>query len=126
MKSVITALLILVIIVGGSILCTDRLDNFSHKLVLKNNTLHTLISENNFDDALTLLDELEADIKKKSLLLASVLDHTQIDKIKLSIAEAKAYVTEHNKADSLSFINALDSMFSHIHKNYQVRIENIL
>ena len=95
-------------------------------LVLKNDKLYTLISEEKFDEASKLLSELDDEIDEKRILLASVIDHTELDKIVLNIAQAKAYVSEHKKDDSLSYVSGLDSMFSHIPKNYHVKIENIL
>lgn len=126
MKSVIVALLILTVIIGGSIIYTNNLDEVSKNLVSKNDKLYTLISEEKFEEASVLLSELDEEINKKRLLLASVIDHTEIDKITLNIAQAKAYVNEKKREDSLSFVSGLDSMFSHIPKNYHVKIENIL
>lgn len=126
MKSVVVALLILAIIVGGSVVYTNNLDKVSKNLVLKNDKLYTLISEEKFDEASKLLSELDDEIDEKRILLASVIDHTELDKIVLNIAQAKAYVSEHKKDDSLSYVSGLDSMFSHIPKNYHVKIENIL
>ena len=126
MKSVVVALLILAVIVGGSVVYTNNLDKVSKNLVLKNDKLYTLISEEKFDEASKLLSELDDEIDEKRILLASVIDHTELDKIVLNIAQAKAYVSEHKKDDSLSYVSGLDSMFSHIPKNYHVKIENIL
>lgn len=126
MKSVIVALLILAVIIGGSIIFTNELDDVSQNLATKNDKLYDLICKEDFEQASDLLSELDDDISKKKLLLASVIDHTEIDKMVLNIAQAKAYVGERKKEDSLSFVNALSSMFSHIPKNYHVKIENIL
>lgn len=126
MKSVVVALLILAVIVGGSVVYTNNLDKVSKNLVSKNDKLYTLISEEKFDEASKLLSELDDEIDEKRILLASVIDHTELDKIVLNIAQAKAYVSEHKKDDSLSYVSGLDSMFSHIPKNYHVKIENIL
>lgn len=126
MKSVLVALLILTVIIVGSIIYTNNLDEVSQNLVSKNDKLYTLISEEKFEEASVLLSELDEEINKKRLLLASVIDHTEIDKITLNIAQAKAYVNEKKREDSLSFVSGLDSMFSHIPKNYHVKIENIL
>ena len=126
MKSVVVALLILAVIIGGSIIFTNELDDVSQNLATKNDKLYDLICKEDFEQASDLLSELDDDINKKKLLLASVIDHTEIDKMVLNIAQAKAYVGERKKEDSLSFVNALSSMFSHIPKNYHVKIENIL
>lgn len=126
MKSVVVALLILAVIIGGSIIFTNELDDVSQNLATKNDKLYDLICKEDFEQASDLLSELDDDISKKKLLLASVIDHTEIDKMVLNIAQAKAYVGERKKEDSLSFVNALSSMFSHIPKNYHVKIENIL
>lgn len=126
MKSVVVALLILAVIIGGSVIYTDNLDKVSKNLVLKNDKLYSLISEEKFEEASVLLSEIDEEIDKKRLLLASVIDHTEIDKIVLNIAQAKAYINERKKEDSLSYVSGLDSMFSHIPKNHHVKIENIL
>lgn len=126
MKSVVVALLILAVIIGGSIIFTNELDDVSQNLATKNDKLYDLICKEDFEQASDLLSELDDDISKKKLLLASVIDHTEIDKMVLNIEQAKAYVGERKKEDSLSFVNALSSMFSHIPKNYHVKIENIL
>ena len=65
-------------------------------------------------------------VDEKKLSLAIIMDHTDLDKIEMGIAELKGYIEGEIKTDALAKCNSLDVMIRHMPKNYKLKIENVL
>ena len=126
MKSLISAVLMAVVIIGGCLFYTNKLDDLSLELAEECINILSYIKDDNYDEAKEHTDELDEFLEQKKIILASFIDHNELDKIEMNLEQMKVYIAEENRADSLAYGKALSALFLHFPKNYKVKIENVL
>ena len=126
MRSFIVSLLIGAFLITGSILYTKNMERISSEMIECNDIIYSLISEGNYDEAVTLVDSLKNYMDRKSVMLAAIDNHEEIDKIENSLAQLEQYILQKSQADSLALSKALDVHLQHLPKNYRLKLENIL
>ena len=125
MKSLLCALILAFIVIFGGLYTSKKIDTLTENLLNKNANIITLINQNDFKSAKEQLKKIHNEIEDSSLVLASCLDHNEIDKIDINIANLKTYIEEENKIMALSCTSTLELLFSHLPKDYHVKLENI-
>ena len=126
MKSFWAAIVIAALRIGGGILFNRNIDRVTHEMLEKQEKITKLIEEKNFGDAKNELDDLSSYIDKKMIVLASVVDHKNIDEIELCVSEIEGYAKEEDKAEAMSKCKKLEHLISHLPVNYKVTLQNVL
>jgi len=126
MKSFWVALAIAAFLVGGGILFNMNIDNVTKDLSEKEEKITNLIEKESFDGAEKEIEELKKYIDDKMIVLASVVDHKNVDEIELCVAEIEGYTKEKSKTHALTKCKKLEHLISHLPINYSVTPQNIL
>lgn len=126
MKSFWTAVVIAVLLIGGGILFNRHIDNVTNEMSQKEEKITELIEKESFSGAEKEIDSLKKYIDDKMIVLASVVDHKNIDEIELCVAEIKGYAKEKSRTDALAKCKKLEHLISHLPINYSVTLQNIL
>lgn len=125
MKSLIIAIIISVIIIGGAIFCSRSVENLIGGLLQINQAMMEDIKKENYESASRRIDEISKTVEDNAVILSSYLDHNEVDKIELQIAQIEAYIDEEEKAMALASGNTLGMLFYRLPRDYRVRLENI-
>jgi len=126
MRSFIVSLIIGAFLITGSIIYTKNMERISSEMIECNDIIYSLVSEENYDEAATLVDSLKNYIERKNVMLAAIDNHEEIDKIENTIAQLEQYILQKSRADSLALSRVLDVHLQHLPKNYRLKLENIL
>ena len=126
MKSLIVALIIAFSIIFTGIYSTRKLENMSSYLIEMCDKTNKEIENDNFEKAEEYIAQIENFVEENYTMFASTIDHNEIDKIDMNIDQMKTYVSYGQKADSLSYGNALLGLIKHLPKDHRLKIENIL
>lgn len=126
MKSFVVSIIIAAVVISGSLFSTHQIEKVSETLSAENSEITEFLKNEDFEKALRLTEDMEDYVNKKKLSLAIIMDHSDLDKIELSIAELKGYVEGNIRTDALAKCSMLDVLLRHMPKNYNLKIENIL
>ncbi len=126
MKSFWAAVVIAVLLIGGGILFNMNIDSVTEELSEKEEKITELIEKENFDGAKKEIDNLKKYIDDKMIVLASVVDHKNIDEIELCVAEMEGYTKEKSKVEAITKCKKLEHLINHLPINYSVTLQNIL
>lgn len=126
MKSFWAAVVIAVLLIGGGILFNQNIDHVTQELADKEGKITSLIEKRDFKSAEKEIQEIKKYIDEKMIVLASVVDHKNIDDIELCVAEIEGYAKEKKKADALTRCKKLEHLINHLPINYRVTLQNIL
>ena len=126
MKSFWAAVVIAALLIGGGVLFNKHIDHVTGEMSDKEEKITRLIEEENFGDANREIDNLKKYIDDKMIVLASVVDHKNIDEIELCVAEIEGYAKEKSRVEALSKCKKLEHLISHLPINYSVTLQNIL
>ena len=126
MKTFIIAVVIAVILVGGGLLFNFSIDGIADELMAECDKISLQIDEDNFDDATESISKIEEYIDKKKIVLASIINHENIDDIELCISELKGYAERKISSEAHVKCNRLRHLLEHLPANYTVTLENIL
>ena len=126
MRSVAAALIIAVLMVGGSIFYTGKIDGVSKEMQSINNGVEQQLYSEDYGTALKYIEKLKNNIEKRQTLISAMGDHEDLDNIKISIAEMEKYTEEKSRTDALAKCEALDFLLGQLSANYILTIENIL
>lgn len=126
MKSFWAAVVIAVLLIGGGILFNMNIDQVTQEMGQKEEKITALIEKRNFNGAKKEIEGLKKYIDEKMIVLASVVDHKNIDDIELCIAEIEGYAKEEARTDALTRCKKLEHLINHLPINYKVTLQNIL
>lgn len=126
MRSFIFSIIIGILLVTGSIIYTNHMEKLSTELIECNDIIYSLIEEENYSEAEKMIESLSMYIENKTVILAATGNHEEIDKIEITIAQLRQFISQKSCADALAFSRALDVQLKHLPKNYRLRLENIL
>ncbi len=126
MKSFWAAVVIAALLIGGGVLFNKHIDHVTEEMSDKEEKITRLIEEENFGDANREIDNLKKYIDDKMIVLASVVDHKNIDEIELCVAEIEGYAKEKSRVEALAKCKKLEHLISHLPINYSVTLQNIL
>ncbi|MBQ7986237.1 MAG: DUF4363 family protein [Clostridia bacterium] len=126
MKSFWAAVVVAVLLIGGGVMFNKHIDGVTKEMAEKEEKITSLIEEESFSGAKKEIDELKKYIDDKMIVLASVVDHKNIDEIELCVAEIEGYTKEKVKTEALTRCKKLEHLISHLPINYSVTLQNIL
>ncbi|MBP3360306.1 MAG: DUF4363 family protein [Clostridia bacterium] len=126
MQSFITALIISVAVVMGSLLYTNRVDDIAAELLLETNKISECILNDEFINAEKAISAFEDCLEKNKVLLEATGNHEELLKIELSYKELRMFTLSGQKADALAQCASLDVLLNHMPSNYKIKAENIL
>lgn len=126
MKSFWVAIVVAVLLIGGGILFNKNIDHVTRELAEKEEKITRLIEKESYDGAEKEIEDLKKYIDDKMIVLASVVDHKNIDEIELCVSEIEGYTKEEYKAHALTKCKKLEHLINHLPINYSVTLQNIL
>lgn len=126
MKSFITALVIAICLICGSIFHLMRFEDESRMLAQINSEAATLITSGDFKGAEKKIEEMERRLKSFEPFSMAMSNHEETDKIHTGLAELRIYTRSGNTADALAKSALLDYLFEHLPDNSRLKYENIL
>lgn len=126
MKSFITAMAIAVIIVGGGIVYNICIDRISEDFRERCEKITEEIQNGNYREAVRDAGDLSEYMDKKKTLLASIINHENIDDIEMCITELKEYAQNAEAAEAMVRCRKLEHLFEHLPANYSIKPQNIL
>ena len=126
MKSFMVSLGIAILIIGGTMFFTHRIEETSKKLLEDNRKIISCLKDDNYKKAHTITKDMKEYVNETKISLAIIMDHGDLDKIESGIAELESYIDSEIKADALAKCNTLDVLIRHMPKNHKLKIENIL
>ncbi len=126
MKSFVISCIISVLIVVGSIIHMEYIEDVSKTMCEYTHKIQLSIESDDFSSAEMMSEELSLLLEKKRCIISSTMDHSMLDSIEKNLAELCAYTNGRQKHDALSKCEVLDLDFRHIPKNFTLKLENIL
>lgn len=126
MKSFWAAIAIAVLLIGGGILFNKNIDKVTEEMSQKEEKITQLIEQESFIGAEKEIEGLKKYIDDKMIVLASVVDHKNIDEIELCVSEIEGYTKEKDKTHALTKCKKLEHLIGHLPINYSVTLQNIL
>ncbi len=126
MKGVWISLVIAATVIIGSVVYTNHIDNVSRELGEINDRIMTHLENENYADAKHEAGKLSEYLEKKRTVLDATGDHEELNKIEMNVSEMSGYIDGKQQFDAISKCMVLDFMFSHLPRNYKLKLENIL
>ena len=126
MKSFVISLVIAFIIFMSGFFSSNYLKNTSSRLININNKIYENILSNSYDQALKEANNASSYIDNNYYILASLIDHAQIDKIQINLNYLTVFLSEKRKVESLCYTNVLSTLYEHLYKTHEIKLENIL
>ena len=126
MKGVWISLCIVAIMVGGSVLYTKHIDKVSYELGEMNDRVMESLEDKEYDEAANEARKLAEYLAQKRTVLDATGNHEELNKIEMSVSEMTGYIEGEQCIDAISKCMVLDFMFSHLPRNYKLKLENIL
>lgn len=126
MKSVICAVLILIAIVGGGIIYTNRISDISKELCSIQRQASDHIQNDDYLNASECIKDIEEKLEKEKVFLGSGIDHNEVDDIHSNLAKIKMFVETENKSDALAYLESLNVHLVHLYESFKLKTENIL
>jgi len=126
MKGVWISLSIAAAVIIGSIVYTNHIDNVSQELCGINDRIMVHLETENYSDAAYEAEKLSEYLEKKRTVLDATGDHDELNKIEINISEMSGFIEGEQQFDAISKCMVLDFMFSHLPRNYKLKLENIL
>ncbi len=126
MKSFIAALIIAVAVVASNVFFLQRVEEFSEVVGAELEKTVAALEAEDYAQAAAVSKAMGEFVDREKLSLAAILDHTQLDKIEVDIAELRSYIECEVKNDAIAKCRSVDVLIRHLPKNHKLKIENIL
>lgn len=125
MRSFIVAISIALALILGSILYSNNLVRESEHLSHLNDNIITSLEAENYERAKLQLAELQEQVEKFKVFFFATDNHSEIDNIKLNLAELEKFIEKEVQSDALAKANVLSFLFSHLPENTELKLGNI-
>lgn len=126
MKTFILAVIIAALLVGGGMLFNFSIGNLSDKLMADCDKITELIDSGSFEEASKNISEMTDFMDKKKIILASIINHENIDDIELCISELQGYADKNIGIEAHVKCRKLKHLLEHLPANYKVTLQNVL
>lgn len=125
MKSFIIAMAIaLSLIAAGFFYSHNLMEESNHLSHLNDNIISSLEAEN-YERAELQIEELSRQVENFKEFFFITDNHTEIDNVKITLAELRSFTQSHMQTDALSKANVLSFLFSHLPENTELKLGNI-
>lgn len=126
MKSFVTAIIIAVILISGSLFYSKHLEKESLALLNLNGNITDAINSDDYLSAEAYINEFSDNIDSFEEFFLATGNHAEIDSIKTNLAELRSFAKGGMKEDALAKTYVLDFLLSHLPENMRLKIGNIL
>ncbi len=126
MKSFVVAILVAVLLVGGSVGYSFFMKNTAELIEEKAVSVEKLVESGDFEGAKSKLSEFHDTLDEKNSVIGSVIEHKEIFEIKRNMAEIEVFLDSENKEESLSRIKSILAVLKQLSDNSALGIYNIL
>lgn len=126
MKTFIIAIVIAALLVGGGLVFNFSIDGIADELMAECDKISEQIDTNSFDEALENISKMADYMDDKKIVLASIINHENIDDIELCISELKGYADKKIAVEAHVRCRKLKHLLEHLPANYTVTLQNIL
>ena len=121
MKTFFGAVIIGIVLVAGGIFFDSCIVDFSQKMLGMCDVL-----QNEMYSSSQKEQEIEDYLRKKRLLLASIINHAHIDEIEVCVTELSGYIKKQDYKEANVRCEKLKLLLSRLPEEYGVSLENIL
>lgn len=126
MKTFILAIILAVVTVAGGVLFNMQIDRAALAMEEQEKVISAHITQGNFGEALSEIEELSKYIDEKRTILASTIDHKIVDDIEMCVSEIRGCAEQKNSSLALIKCRRLEHLIGHLPANYSVTLQNIL
>lgn len=126
MRTLITSIALLILIIVGWIYVFDSVENTSSSFVNNLNILNENINSNDWKEANIKFSKIEEKWNKTRDMWSILLDHHEIDNIDLAMSKASQYLKSKNTSLSLGEIETLIKLFNIVMENQDLTLTNVL
>jgi len=126
MKTFWGAILILAILVGAGVASNICLDRLSDELLDATSKINDDVESENFEKAYEKAEDLSEFIDKKKTLMASILNHENINDIEEVISDLLGYTKKSDITEASVSVKKLEHLFEHLPENYRLQLQNVL
>ena len=125
MKSVLTIVITLCIILGAGYYTITEVTKTSDTLISKSGVIKTDIENENWDSALIGLVEFKSFWNDVKSVWTILINHTEIDSIDMALARIEQYILTREKGLALGEMSLLELMVKHIPQKEKLTLENV-
>ena len=126
MKSVIVSLILAAAVVTGSLAYTHKMDGVTAEMSDINSQIIQSLENEDFIQAKENINDLKGCIEKNSIIMETMGNHEEVDKIKMNLSELERFTDGEKRTDALSKCSVLDFLIDHLSEVSHLTIENIL
>ncbi len=126
MKTFITAMIIATGLIGGGIWFNYSIDAVAKELIGECDEITRLVDSGDFEAASEEISKMLEYVDDKKIVLASIINHENIDEIELCVSELLGYTQSQVTAEARVRCRKLNHLLEHLPANYKVKAENIL
>jgi len=125
LKSVLTIVITLCIILGAGYYTITEVTKTSDTLISKSGVIKTDIENENWDSALIGLVEFKSFWNDVKSVWTILINHTEIDSIDMALARIEQYILTREKGLALGEMSLLELMVKHIPQKEKLTLENV-
>ncbi len=126
MRTFIIAVIIAVLLVGGGLIFNFSIDGIADELMAECDKISEQIEKDRFDEASENISKMEEYMDDKKTILASIINHENIDDIELCISELKGYADKKIAIEAHVRCRKLKHLLEHLPANYTITLQNVL
>lgn len=126
MRTLITIVIIVVLLLGGSLTSYQYIQTSTQALEIPLETVERSISTQKWEVAQKELNTAQLRWDKIKTLWTVILDHQEIDTIDISIKRLEKYIEAQDVSLSLGEVSALKLLVDHISDTSKFNLRNIL
>jgi len=125
LKSVLTIVITLCIILGAGYYTITEVTKTADTLISKSGVIKTDIENENWDRALSGLMEFKSFWNDVKSVWTILINHTEIDSIDMALARIEQYILTREKGLALGEMSLLELMVKHIPQKEKLTLENV-
>jgi hypothetical protein len=125
-KVILLVTILLTLIIGAGIFTTRSLTDTSKVLDNQISELENNVRNKTWNKADKSLLAIENEWSKNKSAWATLIDHTEIDSIDITLAKLSRYIETREPSSALAEASALSKLIRHIPRKVSFNIENIL
>lgn len=126
MRTLITIVIIVILLLGGSLTSYQYIQNSTQALVVPLETVERSISTKKWTVAQKELNTIRLRWDEDKAWWTVILDHQDIDTIDISIMRLEKYIEAQDVSLSLGEVAALELLVDHISDTAKLNLQNIL
>ncbi len=126
MKTFIGALVIAAVLIGGGLAFNFAIDSTAEILKAECEKISSCIELGDHEGAKENTEKIFKSMDDKKIVLASIINHENIDDIELCISELSGYLKTNMPHEAYVRCQKLEHLLEHLPVNYRINLQNIL